>query len=117
LGGDGEQHLEVVGEAGRAISTAVKQRDGVFDVAGLIRRRRANFPLLIIVRIRRILNDQYIADAKQRQEDVNIKVVEGDVGDIDLCRRCLSGVVVDDVPGAGITGVQCRLDLVVVERS
>jgi hypothetical protein len=99
---DCEYNLKVVGKAGRAVTTAVKKRDGVFDVAGLIRRRRADLPLLIIVRICRILNYQNIADTEQGEEDVNVKIIERQMRNIDLCRRCLCGVVVDDVARTGI---------------
>lgn len=67
-------------------------------------RRTADCPSLIVCAGVLVLNRKVFALRQQRQEDVYVNVVVGQVTDIDRCCACLRGVVPKQVTVTGVAG-------------
>ena len=74
--------------------------------------RPRNRPCLVVGAIALALDDDLLANAQERQEDVNVHVVVSQVADIDLRGASLGGVVPKNVTVAGIAGGRTRVGAV-----
>jgi hypothetical protein len=88
----------VVGKSGCASAARRNQRDGVGPVtvsrAGIgICWRPRNCPFLEVGTSRLVLNCNDFSLLKQRQKNINIRVVISQVADIDARGACLRGII------------------------